>query len=71
MYLDDLILVSADREPAAQHYQCARRQLQDLALPEVVEKAQPPPQKVKWLGINIDTVEMTLAIPNDKLGNGK
>ena len=67
MYLDDLILVSPNREKANSDFEVARNLLRDLNLPEAVDKAQPPATKVKWLGVNIDTQEMTLSIPQDKI----
>ena len=67
MYLDDIILVSPNRHKALHDYSQARELLQLLALPEACDKSQPPAQRVKWLGIIIDTNEMTLTIPEDKL----
>ena len=67
MYLDDLIIISPDRHKAERDYDAARSLLADLALPEAKEKAQPPAQSTKWLGIMIDTKERSLAIPQDKL----
>ena len=66
MYLDDLILLS-NRSEAHEHYQRERELLQELALPEAREKSQPPATVVKWLGVVIDTVEMSLSIPKEKI----
>ena len=51
MYLDDLIILSPNREDAWAHYNAARDLIAELGLPEAVEKAQPLTQRVKWLGI--------------------
>ena len=67
MYLDDLIIISRNREDAWKHYDTAQQLLRDLGLPEATDKAQPPSQRVKWLGINIDAKAMTLSIPDNKL----
>ena len=42
MYLDDLIIVSPDREAAWNDYETARRLLEELGLPEARDKAQTP-----------------------------
>ena len=67
MYLDDLIILSHTRGKAQADYIAARQLLAELTLPEAVEKAQPPAQRVKWLGVIIDTLEMSVSIPEDKL----
>ena len=67
MYLDDIILISPDRSKAEADFDTARRLLRQLSLPEAEAKAQAPATKVKWLGVNIDTVEMSLAIPEEKI----
>ena len=51
MYLDDLILVSPNREKADQDF----------------TESQVPAQRVKWLGILVDTQEMSLSIPHEKI----
>ena len=66
MYLDDIIILS-DREQANQQYQQARALLKDLTLPEATEKSQAPSTRVKWLGVLIDTEEMSLSIPPEKI----
>ena len=67
MYLDDIIIVSPYREKADSDYTAARELLRELGLPEAEEKAQPPSRNVKWLGVNIDTQQMTVSIPQEKL----
>lgn len=67
IYLDDVIVVAADRETCARHFRIVQDILAELALPESVDKIQPPSTRVTWLGINIDSGNMTLSIPHDKL----
>ena len=67
MYLDDVIVISPDRTIADTQYARVRELLAELGLPEAVDKAQPPAQAVRWLGVDIDAVNMSLSIPNDKL----
>ena len=67
MYLDDLIILSPDRQSADMNYDTARSLLEELGPPEAKEKAQPPTQRIKWLGIVIDSNEMSLSIPQDKV----
>ena len=67
MYLDDVIVISPDRTIADTQYARVRELLAELGLPEAVDKAQPPAQAVHWLGVDIDAVNMSLSMPNDKL----
>ena len=69
MYLDDLIIVSPDRESAWLQYNTARRLLHDLGLPEAKDKAQTPNTSVRWLGIVVDAANRTLSIPGEKVHN--
>ena len=67
MYLDDLIILSPNRQRADSDYAVARELFRELGLPEAMDKAQPPTQRIKWLGIMVDAAEMTLSIPEDKV----
>ena len=67
MYLDDIVVVAPDPMIALEHYNRVRTFLQELGLPEAVDKTQPPATSVRWLGIIIDAENMTLSIPQDKL----
>ena len=69
MYLDDLIILSSDRDIAWRDYTAAQQLLHDLGLPEAEDKAQPPTTRIKWLCITIDTCDMTLSIPQAKLAS--
>ena len=67
MYLDDLVILSTNREVAERHYTRAKELFAELGLPEAEEKAQPPAPVVKWLGIRIDAKNKTLSIPAGKI----
>ena len=67
MYLDDLVLLSPNREKADRDYHFARRLFSDLGLPEAIGKTQPPSQRVRWLGVMIDAKQMAISMPEDKI----
>ena len=67
MYLDDLVIMSPNRQDAHRQYDRARQLIRELGLPEAVEKAQPPSTSIKWLGIIINTERMSLSIPTSKV----
>ena len=67
MYLDDLIILSHSREKATRDYTIAQHLLADLGLPEAVDKAQPPAQAIRWLGVDIDAQQMSISMPTDKI----
>lgn len=71
MYLDDLIILSRDRNTADTDFLIARNLLSDLGLPEAADKAQSPSKRVRWLGIDIDCANMTLSLPLDKIAEVK
>ena len=66
MYLDDLVIIAPSLQVANNHYHRARELLQELGLPEAHDKAQPPAHNVKWLGINVDSLN-SLSIPQEKV----
>ena len=65
MYLDDLIVVAASETQALAQYHRVRELFRELGLPEDVDKAQNPATNVRWLGIDICSVNMCLSIPED------
>lgn len=67
MYLDDIITLSPDRESAERDFGVVQQLLAELGLPEAPDKHQPPSTRVTWLGVVIDSVEMSLSIPGTKL----
>lgn len=67
IYLDDVIVVSPDHESCVRDFACVQSLLEDLGLPESVEKVQAPSQCVKWLGVLINVANMSLSLPEDKV----
>ena len=67
MYLDDLIVAAPSLAEAQAHFVRVQALLEELGLPQARDKTQPPGQRVRWLGIDISTVDMSLSIPPDKL----
>ena len=67
MYLDDLLLVSANKNLAVKQYEQTIDLIKGLGLEVAHNKLQPPNPVVKWLGIVIDIPNNTLSIPIDKL----
>ena len=67
MYLHDLIVVARSYEEASNQFQIVRELLKELGLPEAQDKTQPPTQRLRWLGVEIDVAAGTLTIPDDKL----
>ena len=67
MYLDDVVVVAPDLETATVQYDRVRALLQELGLPEALEKAQPPAKVVRWLGVQVNAADMTLSIQQDKV----
>ena len=67
MYLDDLIVVAESMSAANEAYNITRELFEELGLPEAAHKTQPPNTRVKWLGIIINTADMTISIPENKI----
>lgn len=67
VYLDDIITLSPNKEKAVADHQTVRDLLSRLGLPVAEEKIQPPARTVEWLGINIDSANMTISIPPHKV----
>ena len=67
MYLDDLIVIAPDPITAYYQFDAVRDLFRELGLPEAPGKTQPPSHKVTFLGIEIDTRNMTLSIPGEKV----
>ena len=67
MYLDDVILISQTKEKAERDHNVTRTMLQSMGLKIAETKVQQPAHKVTWLGIDIDTHNNSLSIPEPKL----
>jgi len=67
VYIDDLAGVATTRQEAQRQFQVLGDAISSLGLQEAAHKASPPAQQMVWLGFLLDTVDMTLSIPADKL----
>ena len=67
MYLDDVVIISPNTQVANRQYDETLRLIESLGLQVAQKKLQPPAPRVTWLGIQFDTENNTLSIPNPKL----
>jgi len=65
-YMDDFLLVCSAEE-ADKFYASTIAMFERLRIPLSKEKLSPPSTQIEFLGISIDTVSMTMSIPEDKL----
>ena len=70
-YCDDLGGGEATKSRADKSFTQLGVLLQELGLAESKDKARAPSQKMVYLGVEFDTVAMTMAIPADKLAEVK
>jgi len=66
-YVDDFAGVAPCKKSATTAFSKLQALLDTAGLQEAKHKASPPTQVLVWLGIEFDTVEMTISIPHDKL----
>ena len=66
-YLDDFIGVAKDRKIAEEAYAYILKLLADLGLEIAIHKCTAPSRNLKWLGFYIDTENMVIRIPSEKL----
>ena len=66
-YIDGYEGIATDQATAVTHFTNLRTLLAKLGLQEVAHKASPPSQVLVWLGLQLDTVDMTVSLPQDKL----
>ena len=66
-FIDDFGGAELDCGVATNAFGTLRTILYNVGLDEAEHKACPPSTKMIWLGINVDSVEMTLSIPEQKL----
>jgi len=67
VYLDDFLVVGESGEACRATYDELCSLLQKLGFQLSLSKLVPPTQKLVFLGIEFDTVTMSLALPSDKL----
>ena len=66
-YIDDFVLVELTRERCAESQAVLFELLGSLGFEVSWEKCTAPSTKVRYLGIDFDSLEMTLSLPDDKL----
>lgn len=62
-----LIIISPNRSKAEEDFRVARELLEELGLPEALDKAQSPSHKAVWLGVKVNARDMTPSLPGEKL----
>jgi hypothetical protein len=67
VYIDDLSGSALLQSEAKKQFRTLRKVLKYLGLVEAVHKASPPSQRMVWLGLQFDTISMTVSIPKSKL----
>ena len=69
-YLDDYFLAGEAKSEECQNHMIATSQLfARLGVPLAKEKTEGPTTQIKFLGIEIDSMRMSLRLPDDKLGD--
>ena len=66
-YVDDIGGVESDKARATAAYNMLKWLLTDLGLKESVKKAEPPSTCMTYLGVQFDSVQMTMSVPPDKV----
>ena len=65
-YSDDYFFVTLHPNSAQSNFEVAIQAFRDLGLPVAIEKTVPPTTCLPFLGIEIDSQEMTMKVPADK-----
>ena len=66
-YVDDIGGVEAEKARALASFHALGWLLADLGLAESEKKAEPPTTKITYLGVEFDSVQMTMSVPPDKI----
>ena len=66
-YIDDFGSIATDQYTAATLFNNRNALLARLGLQEVAHKAPPPSQVMVWLGLQFNTVAMTVSLSLDKV----
>ena len=66
-YLDDFVGIATTLEQARKDYNTALSLLTYLGLEPALRKCIPPAQQITWLGFLLNTLTMTVSIPESKL----
>jgi len=71
VYLDDFLVISSTKQLCASILDCLRNLVEELGLTVNYNKLVHPSQKITFLGIDIDSVDGTLSLPEQKLADLK
>ena len=66
-YLDDFGGAEASQEVALRALTTLQGIMRDLGVKEALHKVHPPTQRLVWLGILYDTIQMRMSIPSPKM----
>ena len=66
-YVDDLGGVEKNLDRATAAYNKLNWLLSDLGLKESLKKAEPPTTCITYLGVEFDSIKMTMSVPPDKI----
>ena len=66
-YVDDIGGVEKENSRAEASFQALGTLLRELGLTESEEKAVPPTTRITYLGVQFDSVKMTMSVPPEKL----
>ena len=66
-YVDDLGGVETDLDRATASFEKLGWLLNDLGLAESVKKAEAPTTQITYLGVQFDSIQMTMSVPPDKI----
>ena len=66
-YVDDLGGEASGEQTATQHFTMLRHLLQYLCLKEALHKVSTPAHAMTWLGLQFNTVNMTVIIPSGQM----
>ena len=66
-YVDDIGGVEPNKERAVVAYNKLSWLLSDLGLGESLKKAEPPTTRITYLGVEFDSIKMTMSVPPDKI----
>lgn len=66
-YLDDFAACCSTKQQADSSFQAFNNLTSELGLKLAQHKSCPPTTNIEWLGYTIDSLEMKVSIPHDKL----
>ena len=67
LYLDDFLIIGNSKDECYATYDCLACLLLGLGLQVIETNVGPPTQCITFLGVEINSLTMTLPLPTDKL----